>query len=172
MRIPSICYYTKFERGLVPFRKGIQGWVVYMGYYWILVAPFIPITLYVTIAIVKNYQAFFMEHDCEMYDEDTDTPAQVRNSDLNDELGQITQFSVIKLECLTANVMNFRKMSINGVSEIGREAFLHAGKALRRAICWRTIRPLKPALRTFSLLIQRTLSCTTAIRRKIEFRLR
>ncbi|KAF1332354.1 Phospholipid-transporting atpase, partial [Globisporangium splendens] len=114
----------------------ISCWFIYMGYYWILIASFVPITLYVTIAIVKSYQTFFLNRDMEMYDEVTDTPALVRNADLNDDLGQVTHIFSDKTGTLTANEMDFRKMSINGVSygrgttEIGREAVRCLGKDL------------------------------------------
>ncbi|DBA00958.1 TPA: hypothetical protein N0F65_006219 [Lagenidium giganteum] len=122
--------------GVAPFRNDVPGWFIYMGYYWILIASFVPITLYVTIAIVKSYQTFFLNRDVHMYDPVTDTPALVRNADLNDDLGQITHIFSDKTGTLTANEMDFRKMSINGVSygrgttEIGREAVRRLGKDL------------------------------------------
>ncbi|TYZ64802.1 hypothetical protein PybrP1_006536 [[Pythium] brassicae (nom. inval.)] len=54
--------------GSTPFRHDVVGWLIYVGYYWILIASFVPITLYVTIAIVKSYQTFFLNRDLEMYD--------------------------------------------------------------------------------------------------------
>lgn len=122
--------------GSTPFRNDIVGWLIYVGYYWILIASFVPITLYVTIAIVKSYQTFFLNRDLEMYDAVTDTPALVRNADLNDDLGQVTHIFSDKTGTLTANEMDFRKMSVNGVSygrgttEIGREAVRRLGKDL------------------------------------------
>ncbi|KAJ0409554.1 hypothetical protein ATCC90586_010065 [Pythium insidiosum] len=122
--------------GVAPFRNDVAGWLIYLGYYWILIASFVPITLYVTIAIVKSYQTFFLNRDIEMYDEVTDTPALVRNADLNDDLGQVTHIFSDKTGTLTANEMDFRKMSIHGVSygrgttEIGREAQRRLGKDL------------------------------------------
>lgn len=122
--------------GVAPFRNDVVGVLIYLGYYWILIASFVPITLYVTIAIVKTYQTFFLNRDLAMYDEVTDTPALVRNSDLNDDLGQVTHIFSDKTGTLTANEMDFRKMSIHGVSygrgttEIGREATRRLGKDL------------------------------------------
>lgn len=124
--------------GSTPFRKDVGGWFIYVGYYWILIASFVPITLYVSIAIVKGYQTYFMKRDLSMYHAETDTPALVRNADLNDDLGQITHIFSDKTGTLTANVMNFRKISINGVrygkgtTEIGRAAQLREGKRLSK----------------------------------------
>lgn len=125
--------------GIAPFRNDFIGWLIYIGYYWILIASFVPITLYVTIAIVKSYQTLFLNRDLAMYDEHTDTPALVRNADLNDDLGQVTHIFSDKTGTLTANVMDFRKMSINGVSyghgttEIGREAQRRLGRDLSQS---------------------------------------
>nr|CCA14919.1 phospholipidtransporting ATPase putative [Albugo laibachii Nc14] len=125
--------------GIAPFRNDFVGWLIYIGYYWILIASFVPITLYVTIAIVKSYQTLFLNRDLAMYDELTDTPALVRNADLNDDLGQVTHIFSDKTGTLTANVMDFRKMSINGISygygstEIGREAQRRLGKDLSQS---------------------------------------
>lgn len=122
--------------GVAPFRNDVVGILIFLGYYWILIASFVPITLYVTIAIVKTYQTFFLNRDLGMYDEATDTPALVRNADLNDDLGQVTHIFSDKTGTLTANEMDFRKMSIHGVSygrgttEIGREATRRLGKDL------------------------------------------
>lgn len=122
--------------GTAPFRDDIGGFFIYLGYYWILIASFVPITLYVTIAIVKSYQTFFLNRDILMYDEVTDTPALVRNADLNDDLGQVTHIFSDKTGTLTANEMDFRKMSIHGISygrgttEIGRVAQQRLGKDL------------------------------------------
>lgn len=122
--------------GTAPFRNDVLGWFIYLGYFWILIASFVPITLYVTIAIVKSYQTFFLNRDIEMYDPVTDTPALVRNADLNDDLGQVTHIFSDKTGTLTANEMDFRKMCVNGVSygrgttEIGRVAQRRLGKEL------------------------------------------
>ncbi|RLO08627.1 hypothetical protein DYB28_008569, partial [Aphanomyces astaci] len=69
-----------------------------------------------------------------MYYAPSDTPAAVRNADLNDELGQITHIFSDKTGTLTANEMNFRKMSINGRSygrgstDIGRATAMRTGR--------------------------------------------
>ena len=79
-----------------------------------------------------------MNRDLGMYHAETDTPGLVRNGDLNDELGQITHIFSDKTGTLTANVMDFRKMSINGRSygrgttEIGRAAILRRGNCVSR----------------------------------------
>ncbi|KDO21063.1 hypothetical protein SPRG_13856 [Saprolegnia parasitica CBS 223.65] len=129
-------WYLYFGVGdaLNAFTVSFSGGVVMFGYYWILIASFVPITLYVSIAIVKSYQTIFMNRDLGMYHAPSDTPAMVRNADLNDELGQVTHIFSDKTGTLTANEMNFRKLSVAGRSygrgstDIGRAAQTRAGR--------------------------------------------
>ena len=55
----------------------------------ILYNNLIPISLLVTLEIVKFVQAKFINKDLDMYHEETKTYALARTSNLNEELGQI-----------------------------------------------------------------------------------
>ena len=57
--------------------------------FFILYNNLIPISLQVTLELVKFVQAMFISMDLDMYDESTDTPAVARTSNLNEELGQV-----------------------------------------------------------------------------------
>ncbi|EPS62728.1 hypothetical protein M569_12061, partial [Genlisea aurea] len=81
----------------------------------ILYGYLIPISLYVSIEVVKVLQAYFMNQDIHMYDEETDIPAQARTSNLNEELGQVDTILSDKTGTLTCNQMDFLKCSIAGV---------------------------------------------------------
>ncbi|XP_031103190.1 probable phospholipid-transporting ATPase 7 [Ipomoea triloba] len=76
----------------------------------------IPISLYVSIEVVKVLQAVFINQDVHMYDEETGTPAQARTSNLNEELGQVDTILSDKTGTLTCNQMDFLKCSIAGVA--------------------------------------------------------
>ncbi|KAL3639779.1 putative phospholipid-transporting ATPase 4 [Castilleja foliolosa] len=80
----------------------------------ILYGYLIPISLYVSIEVVKVLQALFMNRDIHMYDEETGTPAQARTSNLNEELGQVDTILSDKTGTLTCNQMDFLKCSIAG----------------------------------------------------------
>nr|DBA32644.1 TPA: hypothetical protein GDO54_000421 [Pyxicephalus adspersus] len=82
----------------------------------ILYNNLIPISLLVTLEVVKFTQALFINWDRDMYYADTDTPAMARTSNLNEELGQVKYLFSDKTGTLTCNVMHFKKCSIGGVT--------------------------------------------------------
>lgn len=49
----------------------------------------VPISLIVTLEMVKFIQAFFIQNDCLMYDDEKDLYAKVQSSNLNEELGMV-----------------------------------------------------------------------------------
>lgn len=77
---------------------------------------FIPISLYISIEIVKLLQALFINNDIHMYHEETDTPAHARTSNLNEELGQVDTILTDKTGTLTCNSMEFIKCSVAGTA--------------------------------------------------------
>ncbi|MED6124962.1 putative phospholipid-transporting ATPase 9 [Stylosanthes scabra] len=77
---------------------------------------FIPISLYVSIEVVKVLQSIFINQDINMYHEETDKPAHAVTSNLNEELGQVHTILSDKTGTLTCNSMEFIKCSIAGVA--------------------------------------------------------
>uniref|UniRef100_A0A8B9KGY4 Phospholipid-transporting ATPase n=1 Tax=Astyanax mexicanus TaxID=7994 RepID=A0A8B9KGY4_ASTMX len=69
----------------------------------ILYNNLIPISLLVTLEVVKFTQALFINWDMEMYYSETDTPAMARTSNLNEELGQVKYLFSDKTGTLTCN---------------------------------------------------------------------
>ncbi|KAI5294806.1 hypothetical protein KEM52_003142, partial [Ascosphaera acerosa] len=87
--------------------------------YWVLYSNLVPISLFVTIEIVKYYQASLINSDLDMYYDKTDTPATCRTSSLVEELGQIEYVFSDKTGTLTCNIMEFRQCSIAGIQYAG-----------------------------------------------------
>lgn len=78
----------------------------------ILYNNLIPISLQVTLEMVRFLQAIFINMDKEMYHEESNTPAMARTSNLNEELGMVKYIFSDKTGTLTRNVMEFKKMSV------------------------------------------------------------
>ena len=93
----------------------------------ILFNTMIPLSLYVSLEIVKLFQMFFM-NDIDMYDEASNTPMESRTSTINEELGQVSYVFSDKTGTLTDNSMRFRKMSVAGT------AWLHDSDLQEEAI--------------------------------------
>ncbi|CAE5957354.1 unnamed protein product [Arabidopsis arenosa] len=81
-----------------------------------LYSYFIPISLYVSIEIVKVLQSVFINNDILMYYEENDKPAHARTSNLNEELGMVDTILSDKTGTLTCNSMEFIKCSIAGTA--------------------------------------------------------
>nr|KYP55017.1 Phospholipid-transporting ATPase 1 [Cajanus cajan] len=75
----------------------------------------IPISLYISMELVRVGQAYFMIRDNRMYDEETKSRFQCRALNINEDLGQIKYVFSDKTGTLTQNKMEFQCASIWGV---------------------------------------------------------
>ncbi|KAH9603626.1 hypothetical protein KSS87_014153 [Heliosperma pusillum] len=74
----------------------------------------IPISLYITMELVRLGQSYFMIGDKHMYDSSSDSRFQCRSLNINEDLGQIRYIFSDKTGTLTQNKMEFRTASIYG----------------------------------------------------------
>ncbi|XP_069905278.1 phospholipid-transporting ATPase IB isoform X1 [Oryctolagus cuniculus] len=81
----------------------------------ILYHNLIPISLLVTLEIVKFIQAQFINWDEDMHYKVNDVYAMARTSNLNEELGQVKYLFSDKTGTLTCNIMTFKKCTIAGI---------------------------------------------------------
>lgn len=75
--------------------------------------------MFVTVELVKYYQAYLINSDLDIYYAETDTPAVCRTSSLVEELGQIEYIFSDKTGTLTCNMMEFKQCSIAGICYAG-----------------------------------------------------
>ena len=89
----------------------IQQFLTIFFTWMLLFTNMVPISLLVTVEIVKFWQALFIAWDVDIYDCERDMPTRVQSSNLNEELGQISHIFSDKTGTLTSNIMQFRRFS-------------------------------------------------------------
>ncbi|CAH0724955.1 unnamed protein product, partial [Brenthis ino] len=104
---------------LVPSEPGPGATVIALLVFFsyaIVMNTVVPISLYVSVEVIRFAQSFLINWDEKMYYEKTGTAAKSRTTTLNEELGQIQYVFSDKTGTLTQNIMTFNKCSIAGVS--------------------------------------------------------
>ncbi|KAK6537759.1 hypothetical protein TWF694_010670 [Orbilia ellipsospora] len=113
-----------FEYGSIGGSPGVNGLITF----WtavILFQTLVPVSLYISLEIIKTAQAYFIFSDILMYYEPLDYPCTPKSWNISDDVGQIEYIFSDKTGTLTQNVMEFKKCTINGrpYGEAYTEAF-------------------------------------------------
>eukprot|EP01012_Entosiphon_sulcatum_P035313 TRINITY_DN4481_c0_g1_i1.p1 TRINITY_DN4481_c0_g1~~TRINITY_DN4481_c0_g1_i1.p1 ORF type:complete len:2551 (-),score=385.14 TRINITY_DN4481_c0_g1_i1:287-7939(-) len=123
-----LCVVCSVGGALWLHREGKTHWYINMedvhpgraGFtdFWTFVILFnnlIPISLYVSMELVKILQGSLIESDLQMYDEERGVAAAARTTSLNEELGMVQYVLSDKTGTLTQNVMQFARFSVEGM---------------------------------------------------------
>lgn len=84
----------------------------------------IPISLYISMELVRLGQAYFMIRDRNLFDEASNSRFQCRALNINEDLGQIKYVFSDKTGTLTENKMEFQCASIRGVDYSGGKSLI------------------------------------------------
>lgn len=103
-----------FEFGSIGGSPPLDGFITFWSAL-ILFQNLVPISLYISLEIIRSCQAFFIYSDTFMYYDKLDYPCTPKSWNISDDLGQIEYIFSDKTGTLTQNVMEFKKCTINGV---------------------------------------------------------
>ncbi|KAH9846917.1 phospholipid-translocating P-type ATPase [Lenzites betulinus] len=106
----------EYEQGADPTSSFILNGVITFVSCLIAFQNIVPVSLYISIEIVKTIQAFFIAQDIDMYYKPFDAACTPKTWNLSDDLGQIEYIFSDKTGTLTQNVMELQKCSIHGVA--------------------------------------------------------
>ena len=90
--------------------------LITFGTWFINMMNFVPISLIITLEMVKFIQAYFINADVSIFDEERGIETKVQSSNLNEELGMVHNIFSDKTGTLTQNIMEFKKFSAGSVS--------------------------------------------------------
>jgi phospholipid-transporting ATPase len=119
-QLDTLPYYRKTYTGKGGFKERYKYYGIPLEAFFAFLSSIIvfqimiPISLYITMELVRLGQSYFMIEDKHMYDNNTQSRFQCRSLNINEDLGQIRYVFSDKTGTLTENKMEFRKACVYG----------------------------------------------------------
>ena len=85
----SLSSYLGMTNSDTTFVESIENFLIKFGTWFLMLSNIVPVSLLVTLEIVKFIQAYFIQQDISIYDEQKDMPTKAQSSNLNEELGTV-----------------------------------------------------------------------------------
>ena len=112
--------FSPFRTGAATYSSWFDAFINFWGGL-ILYQNIVPISLYICIEVAKSFQSYIINQDLDLYDEESDTPCQVRTWNISDNLGQVEFIFSDKTGTLTRNIMEFKHCSIGRMFYMGKD---------------------------------------------------
>ena len=127
----AVCYGVETNRQIssgywyleTPSNVAVSSLLVFFSYL-VLFNTMIPISLIVSLEIVKTIQAMFIQNDVLLFSKLRSRGCKVYSASLNEELGQVEYVFTDKTGTLTLNIMEF-KIAVIGENMYGEVSLIN-----------------------------------------------
>lgn len=98
----------KYTYADVEWHNAVVEGIIQFFSYFLLLNTMVPISLIVSLEIIKFIQAFYVNWDIDMFVDEVGKGANFKSTSINEELGMVDYIFTDKTGTLTWNIMEFK----------------------------------------------------------------